>query len=267
MPYGPDYRYIFIGGLHRSGTSLCARLITKMPGVGAVTGAPVPENEGAYLQGAIPHHARCGMPMHFATDPQQHMTESHYLNRLETRIRLEADWAPWYPQNCLWRVEKSPVNLTRMRLLQQLFPMAHFVVMLRHPEAVAAATAKWVSEPSAALIDHWLSAHELVADDLTYLHAVTVIRYEDLVKNPVQVMNGLAAFFDQAPAAQFEEAIIDGNAEYQGVCKLSPSQATRALAWGYSPDGGVHTSWRATVRHPLRNIRERAERAIQGEPI
>lgn len=263
MPYGPDYRYVFIGGLHRSGTSLCARIIASMPGVGAITGAPVPENEGAYLQGAIPHHARCGTPMHFATDPQQHMTETHPLNRLETRLRMEADWAPWYPQDCRWRVEKSPVNLTRMRLLQQLFPMAHFVVMLRHPEAVAAATAKWVSEPSAPLLDHWLAAYEQVAEDLTYLHAATIIRYEDLVKSPARVIGGLAAFLDQTPPPQFEEVIVDGNSEYQGVCKLSSSQAKRAFAWGYGPDGAVDPVWRAPVQHPLRAVRELADRAFQ----
>ena len=32
------------------------------------TRAPVPEQEGAYLQGAIPHTARDGAPMHFGTD-------------------------------------------------------------------------------------------------------------------------------------------------------------------------------------------------------
>ena len=117
MRHGPDYRYVFVCGLHRSGTSLVARMISGFPSVGSIADAAVPENEGAYLQGAIPHHALSGIPMHFATDPQQHMTEDHPLNRLDTRRRLEHDWSPWYPSNCRWRVEKSPVNLTRMRLL------------------------------------------------------------------------------------------------------------------------------------------------------
>ncbi len=136
-----NHRYVFVGGLHRSGTSLVARLIAGLPGVGAITDAPVPENEGVYLQGAIAHTALHGAPMRFATDPAQHHTEGSRHDTLETRLRIEADWAPHFGPGH-WRVEKSPVNLTRMRLYQQLFPLSQFVVVMRHPEAVAAATAK-----------------------------------------------------------------------------------------------------------------------------
>ena len=265
MPHGPDHRYVFVGGLHRSGTSLTARLIAALPGVSAITDAPVPENEGVYLQGAIPHHAQSGRPMYFATDPAQHMTEAHPLNRLETRQRLEADWDPWYPSGGRWRVEKSPVNLTRMRLLQQLFPMAHFVVVLRHPEAVAAAVAKWVPDPAPTLIDHWLAAHDQLSADLPYLHAAAVIRYEDLVRDPAATPAGLAAFLDVVPAGVFEEAITDGNRLYDGQCRLSPAQVNRAARWGYGPDGAVDPAWRPDLRHPLRSVREAAEAAFAGE--
>jgi hypothetical protein len=63
------HRYVFVGGLHRSGTSLVAQLIGDLPGISAINATPVPENEGVYLQGAIPHTARHGMQMLFATDP------------------------------------------------------------------------------------------------------------------------------------------------------------------------------------------------------
>ena len=264
MPYGRDYRYVFVAGLHRSGTSLTARLIADLPGVGAITGAPVPESEGAYLQGAIPHHARTGIPMHFATDPQQHMTEGHALDRLETRQRIEADWDPWYPPDCRWRVEKSPVNLTRMRLLQQLFPMAHFVVVIRHPEVVAAAVAKWVDAPAPALIDHWLDAHDRVINDLTYLHAAVIVRYEDLVRHPSRTTAGLAAFLDIATPTFESEIIRDGNAEYPDALKMSSTQADRAAVWGYGPRQEAISTWQTPVRHPLRNIRETADNAFGG---
>jgi hypothetical protein len=263
MQHGPDYRYVFVCGLHRSGTSLVARMIADLPGVGAITGAAVPENEGAYLQGAIPHHALSGIPMHFATDPQQHMTEGHPLDRLETRQRLENDWGPWYPSSCRWRVEKSPVNLTRMRLLQQLFPMAHFVIVLRHPEAVAAAVAKWVDTPAPALIDHWLDAHDRVGQDLSYLHAASVVRYEDLVRNPARIRAGLAAFLDIALTDPSGEVIRDGNKDYPNAPEISPSQVIRATVWGYGPQCRVDATWPPLVRHPLREIREGVEKVFK----
>lgn len=264
MSRGHAHRYVFVGGLHRSGTSLIARHIGSIPGVGAITQAPVPENEGAYLQGAIPHHARSGIPMHFATDPGQHMTEDHPLNTWDTRQRLMADWDPWFPPDCVWRVEKSPVNLTRMRLLQQLFPMAHFVVVLRHPEAVAAAVAKWVDKPPTELIDHWLDAYAQVEQDLSYLHAVVVLRYEDLVRDPDRTLAGIAAFLDCPVPLGVTEPMKNGNADYPDAAIMSEVQAVKAAKWGYGTNGEVDQAWRMPVRHPLRQIREGTERLLKS---
>ncbi|WP_308917614.1 sulfotransferase family protein [Jannaschia sp. LMIT008] len=258
------HRYLFVGGLHRSGTSLTARLAATVPGVAGIEDAPVPENEGVYLQGAIPHDALAGRPMHFATDPDQHLTEAHPLNRLDTRDRLAADWDPWFAP-APWRVEKSPVNLTRMRLLQQLFPLSQFVVVLRHPEAVAAAVAKWVDATATASIDHWLEAHERVQADLRHLHSAMVLRYEDVVADPARARAALAAFLSSPPAdAPLGEAVRDGNADYDGAHVMDPLQSRRAGAWGYGPGLAVDEAWRPPVRHPLRAVRERVTAAWGG---
>lgn len=250
----PPMRYLFIGGLHRSGTSLVNRLANRLPGAGGIEGSSAPENEGVYLQGAIPHTAQSGRPMYFATNPQEYMTEAHPLNTLETRLRLEHDWAPWFAPDLTWRIEKSPVNLTRMRLLQQLFPMSQFVVMLRHPEAVAASVASWVDDTPTALIDHWLAAYEQVLQDLPYLHAVLCLRYEDVVADPDRTLRQLAAFL-QGPETPLCEAISDGNAAYSTAPRLSAAQAERAGKWGYQ--SGLSTRpWDGIIQHPLRAVRE-----------
>ncbi|MBP0484124.1 sulfotransferase family protein [Sagittula salina] len=247
-----SHRYVFVGGLHRSGTSLTARLIAALPGVAAIEGAPVPENEGVYLQGAIPHTARHGAPMQFATDPSQHLVEGCGYDRLETRTRLEEDWAPWFGEGA-WRVEKSPVNLTRMRLYQQIFPLSQFVVVTRHPEKVASAVAKWVDCPAPALVDHWLDAHDTVAEDMTYLHAVLVLRYEDLIADPQASLDRLAAFLG-VETAQIPMRIANGNTDYPDAPRMSAIQAVRAARWGYGP--GETLPRPPEVRHPLRAVRE-----------
>ena len=253
------HRYLFVGGLHRSGTSLAARLIATLPGVARIADAPVPENEGAYLQGAIPHDALSGRPMHFATDPAQHLTETHPLNRLETRERMEADWAPWFGPG-RWRVEKSPVNLTRMRLLQQLFPLSQFVVVIRHPEAVAAAVAKWVEAPPARLMDHWLDAHDRMLEDATRLHSLVVLRYEDLAGDPHAHLAGLAAFLDvDGPVPEAAEPVSNRNGDYAGATALTPAQAKHAARWGYGAGLTSTEGWTPIVRHPLRAVREATE--------
>ncbi|MDF3383518.1 MULTISPECIES: sulfotransferase [Sulfitobacter] len=259
MPSEIPPRYLFIGGLHRSGTSLVNRLANALPGAGGITGSAAPENEGVYLQGAIPHTAQSGRPMHFATNPEEHLTEAHPLNSLETKTRLAQDWAPWFAPDLQWRVEKSPLNLTRMRLMQHLFPMSQFIVVLRHPEAVAASVASWVDAPAQALIDHWIAAQAQMLDDLPYLHAVMVLRYEDIVADAPRALRRIARFTD-LPEAALPEGIADGNQTYAGATQMTKAQAAEAARWGYAP--GLQVSpWPGLIRHPLRAVREAVEAA------
>ncbi|MCA0850839.1 sulfotransferase family protein [Salipiger thiooxidans] len=263
-----NHRYVFVGGLHRSGTSLVARLIAGLPGVGAISDAPVPENEGVYLQGAIPHTAMHGAPMHFATDPAQHHTEGTRYDTLETRLRIEADWEPHFGPGH-WRVEKSPVNLSRMRLYQQLFPLSQFVVVIRHPEAVSAATAKWVDLAPDEMLNHWLDAHEIVARDLRYLHSALVLRYEDLVSDPVRAVSCLAAFLQVAAMPTVPE-VYEGNQRYVGQARLSRGQTRRAHSWGYGPGMQIYPT-ELKVSHALRSVREQVgacfSAALQRPPM
>ncbi|SDF19520.1 sulfotransferase family protein [Limimaricola pyoseonensis] len=258
------HRYLFIGGLHRSGTSLAARIAGTIPGMGTITHAPVPENEGVYLQGAIPHDARAGEPGAFAFDPAQHLVEGGPYDRLETRERIEADWAPWFPDGVPWRVEKSPVNLLRTRLYQQLFPLSQFVIVTRHPLAVARATAKWSARGEAELVAHWARAHEIALEDAGRLHARLILRYEDLVADPDAARRALAAFCDLAPdpgsglATAPAEPVRDGNRDYD-LSETAPlPEAVRAvmLRLGYGPHGAVGPLPGAAVAHPLRAVCE-----------
>ncbi|MFU1608458.1 sulfotransferase [Sulfitobacter pontiacus] len=93
--------------------------------------------------------------------------------------------------------------------------------MTRHPEAVAAATSKWVDMDPAAMMDHWLDAYDIVRRDIDYLHAVITIRYEDLVTDPSVTLARLAAFLD-VETVPAPSDIRDGNQEYAGTATLSP---------------------------------------------
>ncbi|RIV85628.1 sulfotransferase family protein [Aurantiacibacter zhengii] len=250
------YRYLFVCGLHRTGTSLIARLLAAHDAIDAIVDAPVPENEGVYLQGAIPHTARHGVPGHYAVDPEQHLIEGCAHDTLPTRKRMEHDWAPWFTTKGQWRLEKSPVNLTRMRLYQQLFPLSQFIVILRHPEAVAAALRKWVDRPAEELIDYTLDAYDLAFADLEYIHAATVVRYEDLVAQPQAVLDRITQFAGLAPV-KVQEEVRDGNETYDGASCLDQQQAVRASRYGYLPGMRIDPGF-GVVKHPLRAVREAA---------
>ena len=250
-------RWIFVAGLHRTGTSLVARLLGAHPDIASIANSPAPEDEGCYLQGAIPHDAARGIPGHYATDPAQHLVEGGRFDTLETRQRLEADWARWFDPARPQRIEKSPVNLTRMRLYQQLFPLARFVVVLRHPQAMAAALAKWSDRPFDELVAYGAAAYDTALADAERLHCVATIRYEDLVARPRDEIARLFAFLE-LPAVPPVETLRDGNRDYP-TDRPVPDEARETLdRLGYR-DAGRVAAYRPLLRHPLRAVREAAD--------
>ena len=254
-------RYLFVAGLHRSGTSLLTRLIAQHPEIAAITQSPAPENEGCYLQGAVPHTALHGRPGHYATDPEQHLVEGCAYDTLETARRLEADWARWFDPGGTWRVEKSPVNLVRTRLYQQLFPTAQFVFILRHPASLAAAHAKWVERSHHALVDYVLAGYERALADLPYLHAALVLRYEDLVAAPERALAAIDSFLDLAPHPRTFD-LRDGNMDYAESPELTDLRKDRAAAFGYG-DAREILPMPVAIRHPFREVRERTEQLLR----
>lgn len=228
-------RFLFIGGLHRSGTTLIARGIEAHPDVRGLSHAPVPEGEGVFLQGAIPHDACAGVPGRFAEDPASHMIERGPFDTAATRDRLRSDWDLWYPPGGAWRVEKSPVNLLRSRLYQQLFPAAQFLFVLRHPLAVARATAKWSGRTEAELLAHWDHAHRLLIEDLPHLHNWMIVRFEDFCAGPAVEMARITAFLRLDDAEAPADVRQGQNSAY--VESEPPRGDSRlAAAFGYALD-------------------------------
>ena len=254
---GPDpaqNRFIFIAGLHRTATSLLADMLGQHSAIATIANAPVPEQEGAYLQGAIPHTAQHGRPGHFATDPAQHYTEGHPHNSLETRDRLWSDWKGWFDCARPWLLEKSPVNLIRMRLLQALFPTSKFIVILRHPQMMAAALQKWTDQSEDDLTRYGLQAYRQMAEDLPHLHSYFVLRYEDMIAAPDRCIGALHAFMDLPPEPVTHD-LRDGNLDYDVREELVPELQKGLAEWGYTPGGGT-SAFDPLIDDPLRHVRE-----------
>jgi len=208
----PEPRLVFVGGVHRSGTSLLAGLLKAHPAVSGqrIRGMPAElEDEGQHVQSVYPVDDALGGAGAFAHNPMAHMTEAHPLATPESAARLDADWAPhWEPtvEPARVRLEKSPSNLLRTRFLQALWPDSYHIIILRHPVAVAYATAAWAarhgggkaaSNPKTifAYALHWCRAHEILAADLARLKHVRVVRLEELVASPAAAQATLDSIF------------------------------------------------------------------------
>ncbi|MGH1506095.1 MAG: sulfotransferase family protein [Acidimicrobiales bacterium] len=185
-------RFVFVGGLHRSGTSLTADLLAASAGASGLVDTGHMEDEGHYLHDVVPSAFTYGGPGKFAFDDRCQLGPSSSPE--EDRRRLLAAWAHyWADGDATVKVEKSPQNLVQARWLQSVFPDARFVMVTRHPAVVALATMKWTRPgpaklrrllPTASmesLLRHWVVAHERFAADRPHLDHETVVRFQDVL--------------------------------------------------------------------------------------
>jgi hypothetical protein len=195
-----EHRIVFLAGLHRSGTTLLARLLAAHPEVSGFTGTGVPADEGQHLQTVYPPAKVYGGPGRFGFAPEAHLTERDPRVGEQTARALFEQWAPHWDLERPLLVEKSPPNLLKTRFLQALFPAAAFVVVLRHPIPVSLATATWRrTRRYHRLLEHWLHCHELFAADRERLERVHVLRYERLVHEPAAVLGETFSFLGLDP--------------------------------------------------------------------
>lgn len=179
-----DKSFIFLAGHHRSGTSLLHEIIRGHPSVSGFSGTGVPEDEGQHLQSVYPPAKVYGGPGNYIFDDNAYMDEHHELATVHSAMRILEQWGRYYNLKCEHFIEKSPPNLIRTKFLQALFPNSKFVVIFRHPLAVAYATQKWSNTSIKSLVEHTLRGYEIFIKDMLGLDRVYVLRYEDFVAAP-----------------------------------------------------------------------------------
>jgi hypothetical protein len=187
-------RFVFIGGLHRSGTSLIFRCLKEHPLISGFENTEAPEDEGQHLQSIYRPGVAHGGPGKFGFDPEAHLTDTSNLITVDNRLRLFTEWKSYWDVEKPVLLEKSPPNLIRTRFLQELFPNSYFIVVTRHPIAVAYATQKWSNTSLAELIEHWLICHEKFEQDKQHIRRLLVLRYEDFVEQPQAALETIYSF-------------------------------------------------------------------------
>lgn len=194
----PSRKFIFLCGLHRSGTTPLFRILRGHPQISGFENTGVPEDEGQHLQTVYPPARQFGGPGRFGFAAAAHLTESSDLCSPANAERLFQQWSPHWNLNREFLLEKSPPNLVRTRFLQACFPESYFVTIIRHPIAVSLATFKWSRSRIASLLEHWLVCHRLFDADRGHLRRFLVIRYEDLIASPALVLERIRLFLGLA---------------------------------------------------------------------
>lgn len=211
------HKLVFLAGLHRSGTTLLARLLAAHPEVGGFSETGVPADEGQHLQDVYPPAADFGGPGRFGFAPESHLTEESPLVSEENARAIFGQWSAHWDLARPVLLEKSPPNLLKTRFLQALFPGSAFVVVVRHPIAVSIPTARWRgSRRYDRMFAHWLRCHALFEADREHLDRVHVLRYEELVRDPAGTLRGIFEFLELDPIPPSEPVASGANEKYFG---------------------------------------------------
>ena len=228
--------YLFICGLHRSGTTLVEQRIAAGYDVACLR-ADVPQNEGQHLQDVYPIASAHGGPGRFAFAPEMVPKAPWRRKARAARARLLACWTTWATQKTGVLLEKSPPNLTKIAWLRAVFPGARFLIVVRDPEVVTKATRKWMPYPVEEILAHWDRAHEIARADLR--DDCMVLRYEDYIARPETEEERIAAFAGLAPRAvplplpdRFQ-SITDRNEGYRAADALRPEASEIQRFFGY----------------------------------
>ena len=86
-------KYVFVCGLHRSGTTVLGRNIATLEGCTGFTNWFRPDDEGQLLQDVYPIDTELGGAGRFGFDPRAHLTETSVLLTPEKIARLHENFA------------------------------------------------------------------------------------------------------------------------------------------------------------------------------
>ncbi len=214
------HKFVFVCGLHRSGTSILFKSLRDHPDVSGFHNTESPEDEGMHLQTVYRPSGAYGGAGKFGFHPEAHLTEESALVTDENRKKLFSEWSPYWDLSKRYLLEKSPPNIIRTRFLQAMFPDSYFIILLRHPLAVSYATRKWYRRYRvnwrrlAPIFEHWLVCHELFMADRPYLKNVMVVKYEQFVSEPNLWVNQLYNFLQLEPYPVQQKVLTGVNDKY-----------------------------------------------------
>lgn len=175
-------------------------MLSSHPQISGLEGTGVPMDEGQHLQSVYPIARKLGGPGRFGFDERSHQTEATPEVSAQAREALMSAWRPYWDMTKPFLLEKSPPNLLRMRFLQGVFPEARFIVVVRHPVPVTLATRRMlpriyrIKASRQTALRHWATCHQLLLEDAPCIRNLFVLRYEDMVAAPAQVLGQAATF-------------------------------------------------------------------------
>ena len=204
------HKFIFICGLHRSGTSLLYQILKEQKNISGLENTNEIEDEGQFVQSIYKPAYKFGGVGRFGFNKDAELNEKSKLINEKNRNKLYDEWSKYWDTNKEFLLEKSPPNIIRTRFLQAMFPNSYFINITRHPIATSLATKKWSKTSLDSLINHWITCHKKLNHDKIKISRIINIKYEDLIKNTDNVLQLISNFLGteiNSPKTQIRKGI------------------------------------------------------------
>jgi len=189
-------RWVFVVGCYNSGTTLLERMLRRHP---CITGL---STEGQLLTEALISPKDVGVPRMWA------MKESLFRFPVDSNVDVAAqvkqDWLRQLddPDRPI-AIEKTPTNSARTRWLQQQFPGACFIYIVRNGYAVSLGIRDKVRQEcgirDGLLHDaafQWSRNCEVMLEDRKYLNSCFELTYEALSEDPIGLCSSICSFLE-----------------------------------------------------------------------
>lgn len=204
FPMRKPGKWVFIVGCYNSGTTICRDILGIHPkiailpreGVRFTSFLPRPEEKGwVRMWVGCPEH------MEMPTGNQKHISN-----------QIIQDWSPWWRRKASIFLEKSITNITRVKWLDDNFDNAHFIGIIRNAYPVVEGIKRRASPEGKAkeiigsnrypidlVAQQWVDANSRLLEVGNIVKNYNQIKYEDLVEDPVAVLNSLWNFLEIEP--------------------------------------------------------------------
>ena len=207
-----EKKFIFISGLHRSGTSLLYKILKEQDAISGLSKTNELEDEGQHVQTVYKPAYEFGGVGKFGFDINARLNENSKLINEINRKKLFNEWSRFWDLEKTILLEKSPPNIIRTRFLQKMFPNSYFINITRHPIATSIASKKWSKTSLDELISHWIKCHEIFNEDKKMIRKIINIKYEDLINNNEEILAQLSKFLKlniKIPKIEIRKGIND----------------------------------------------------------
>jgi len=191
-------KWVFILGCYNSGTTLLANLL------GAKKEISMLQREGARISNHLARPEDLGWNRMWIKCREYVSMQN---NPPDVKDVL-SDWNPWWHKgNTRYYLEKSITNIVRIEWLKKNFPDAYFIGITRsaypvcegilrkaHPWGSAFAELKKKVYPVEMAAEEWVESNEILFREKQGGGNIILIRYEDLIETPEDVLGKIFRF-------------------------------------------------------------------------